>query len=157
MKFKTLRTSETGKKFESVEQRKNICFNKAKEIVEEVNADQWRGCAWTAFGGISALLFADGVQMPEYFKKDKFGCMPKMNTTKGKELHVRIKELPTVSILDLNMCIGYNERMKRTIGCDFSNKEYILFAIGDDWNIEIPSDCEEITVSEYKALSNVAV
>jgi len=153
MKFKTLRTSETGKKFANVDAKMKECFEAAKALIDELGAKQWRGAYWVAAGGISSLFFPKGFEIPSYYKKQDDGYSPKRSLKKGKEIHAKIKALPTVSIKELNACIGFDEKMFKTIGFNTANPAYYLFSVEEEWNCTIPDDCEEITTTEYNKLT----
>ena len=80
--------------------------------------------------------------------------MPRLDRLEGKLLQKKINSLPMVQIEELNMCVGFKEKIFKTIGYESTNKEYYLFSLKDDWKFVAPGDCEEITVSEYNRLSN---
>lgn len=154
--YKTLRTSDTGIKFSVIETRANECREACKTIANELGITGWRSGFWSVFGGISSCIFPDNI-IPDgkVWKKNKDGeYMPKANSKVGKELIKRFKELPRVTIQELNSCIGFNEAMLCTIGFSCINDQYVGFVIGEDWGITVPSDCEEVTITEFKTLFN---
>lgn len=155
MNFKTKRTSKTGLKFSKIEKKIKICFEEEKKLLDEIGVKQYRKGYWTAFGGISSLVFDKDMKIPGYMKKIRHEeYMPKKNIKEGIALDKKIKELPVVSKGELNACIGFKENMLKTIGFESSNPEYFLFSVNEDWGIKIPKDCKEITTTEYNKLAN---
>lgn len=152
MKFKTKKTSETGKKFMAVKERADSCFAAARELNAEVGAEQWRG-TYAVFGGISAFMFNNDYVAPKWMKKiGKNEYKPLGNRKEGKALQAKMDALPVVTRRQLNICIGFNDRLS-TIGFDWENDEYALFHISEKWGIKIPDDCTEITTTEYNQLA----
>jgi len=158
MKFKTLKTSETGKKFAAIQVKLHEAHEAVVALTEEIGANQWRPAYWVINSGISALFFPEDFQVPRHFKKlhssKGGGYMPRLDRLEGKLLQKKINSLPMVQIEELNMCVGFKEKIFKTIGYESTNKEYYLFSLKDDWKFVAPGDCEEITVSEYNRLSN---
>lgn len=62
--------------------------------------------------------------------------------------------LPIVDIDELNEVVGYegNGFKSSHIGFSSENKTYYGFILSDKWKVIPPSDCVEITPSEYKKL-----
>ena len=153
MKFITLRSSATGKKFTDIEKKKAEAHKALDKLGKELGFKQFRHGYWTAFGGISAILFPDKVKVDKkvWREVDRGEWMPRANIKAGKEIMAKIKALPSVGIEELNRCIGFDESFK-CIGVDFNNKKYISFDIQDEWGIKIPKDCKEVTVTSYRTL-----
>lgn len=152
MKFKTLRTSETGLKFQKIADKMDEISIKTKALIEEIGAEQWRPSRWAVHGGIECVLFAPGViPDPKTWKKKDGGHAPRKNTIQGKAISIKIDSLPVLSRRELNMCIGLDE-IFRSIGFSRRNSEYFTFSVGDEWNCKIPSDCIEITHGEWLTL-----
>ena len=144
MYFKTKKNSNTGKKFQVINDKLNMCFNAQIEFINSINAKQFRPGIWLAAGGISSIIFDENYNVPKHFKllKDTFNeYMPKLNCKDGKIIQEKIDKLPTVSIRELNNCIGFKEDMFKTIGFNMSNDEYFIFTTREEWNITIPNDC----------------
>ena len=158
MKFKTKRTSETGKKFAIIEDRLQQSLKASQKLAKELGAKDFREAYWVAGGGISSLVFPHDFTPPPYYKKVNHSSelnewMPKLNIKAGKEIMERINALPRVGIGELNKCIGFQEDMFKTIGFNMMNEEYFLFSAEEEWLDKLPADCEEITVGEYNALA----
>ena len=152
MKFKTLRTSETGKKFQAIVEKKEKAYDEAKSLADEIGFEQWRADRWAIFGGIEFVDFANQTPDPRIWKNTEFGAKPRRNTKAGKAMHERLEALTKVSRRELNMCVGYKSHFGN-IGFSYSNPDYFLFDVSERWELEVPADCEEITVSEYNKLS----
>lgn len=152
MYFKTTKDSETGQKFTLFQDKWNRSKKQVHELLDELNAESARMSSWYLSGGIKSFQFKYDVEVPQYLKKGKNGHTPRMSTPEGKELSKKIDSIEDVTRMDLNDCIGYNDIFS-TIGFNGDNPEYFLFSIGDNWKVEIPSDCVEILASEYKNLS----
>lgn len=152
MYFKTPKDSETGKKFAIVDAKMDIAKREASAFASQFNCTQYYGQLWEAYGGIAGLVFPQGQEIPPVFKKVQGtdnGYTPRLSTKAGKEIKEEMDELTTVSKFELNSCIGYQEHFKATIGFFRSHAEFYLFEYGSDWGITAPTDCTEITESEY--------
>lgn len=156
MKFITKKSSETGKKFAEIVERRNACFAAQKKIIDELGATKWRQAYWIAWGGISSIIFPDknnvNKRIWKNINKSSDEWMPRLNNADGKAIMEKIKSLPTVSVNDLNQCIGFDGAPFKTIGFSSNNKDYFGFLAGEDWGIKIPKDCKEVTVTEYNQL-----
>ncbi|WP_372775636.1 hypothetical protein [Mangrovibacterium sp.] len=153
MKFKTLRTSETGKKFQAIVEKEEKAFEEAKSLADEIGFEKWRSDRWAAFGGIEFVYFADQTPDPKVWRNTDAGAVPRRNTKPGKAMYERLEALTKVSKHELNMCIGFDGAPFKNIGFSYNNPDYFLFEVFEKWDCEIPADCEEITVSEYRKLS----
>jgi hypothetical protein len=152
MYFKTTKDSETGQKFTLFQDKWNRSKKQVHELLDELNAESARMSSWYLSGGIKSFQFKYDVEVPQYLKKGKNGHTPRMSTPEGKKLSEKIDSVESVTRMDLNDCIGYDDIFS-TIGFNGDNTEYFLFTVGDDWKVKIPKDCTEILASEYKNLS----
>lgn len=153
MKFKILRTSGTGKKLVEIEKKRSQGFKETKALAKEIGFFSWRGAYWTSFGGISSVNWKDRKNPdPKLWKKQDDGFYPKKNSKQGKELAMRLEALTMVSDVELGESVGFFGAPWKTIGINFGNEEWFGIEVGDDWEYEPPSDCIEITVSEYNSL-----
>jgi len=154
MYFKTKKDSETGKKFQEIVEKKENAFIAQLEFAEKHGFKSWRQAYWAVFGGISSccdfIKEPDGKIWGKSEAKNEF--FPKKNTKEGKKIYEEIEKLPQVSIREINNCVGFKEKMSKTIGFAWTNDEYYGFVVGDNWDFIVPEDCEEITLSEYKKL-----
>lgn len=152
MYYITKKDSETGKKFQAICQRMEECWKAAKELVDKYGVDRWRGAYWVAYGGISSVDFDDPskVDLTIWRKNPNEsvgGYLPRKNVKKGKEIFKDFEKLPTISVKELNMCIGWDENINH-IGLK-EGEEYFGFATNSKYKIDIPEDCEEITETQY--------
>lgn len=153
MKFITKRDSETGKKFAEYEAKRQEAIKATHNLVfTEIGATEYRSKSSREIGGISSLIFEKDFILPDYMKKVRAGeYMPRSSVKEGKQLLEKIQALPTVRDNELNNCIGFDDFFK-TIGFDPRNEQYFIFTCKEDWDIQIPPDCEEITTTRYKEL-----
>jgi hypothetical protein len=160
MHFKTLRSSETGRKFAAIVKKREEDFEAVKAFAEKVGATQWRGGYWTVWGGISSFIFPENFVMDPVFvpnKELKGEYVISRKTKAGKALDNERRELPSIQSHDLNLCVGFMGAPFKTIGFNELNEEYYLFIVGDDWDFKCPPDCEEITVTQYRELGPAPV
>lgn len=78
--------------------------------------------------------------------------MPKRNSKIGKEIKQKLDSCIEVTIEELNRCIDFDGAPFNIIGFARNNKKYFGFTVLKEWNIKIPSDCNEITQTEYDKL-----
>ena len=150
--FITEKTSETGKKFQAIAAKRQIVREAALQLAKKYGFQEWRSSYWSVFGGISSCsrfdetpdskIWGKGAQLGEYY--------PKKNSKIGKTIHEEFKNLPIVSTEELNMCVGFDGAPFSTIGYSENNDVYFGFSIDDKWEITIPKDCEEVTLTKYK-------
>ncbi len=154
MYFKTKRDSETGVKFSQIENKKKEVKDALDLVIKKYGAHGLCGDRWAAFGGCEVLIFDNAPDTSVWKKSNEInnGYKPKLNTVKGKEIKKYFDSVPKISKKEVNMCIGFNEDMFKTIGYSFANPEYYLFQVSKDWGIDIPLDCEEVTQTEYDSL-----
>lgn len=155
MKFKTLKTSETGKKFAEIVKLRTETQEAAREIAKEMGFNRWYGSRFAVWGGISKIIFDTDPDI-SIWKKEGDAFSPRRNIKEGKKIAQRLDALPVVTVDQLNQCVGYDGAPFNTIGfCSLTNPVYYGFSLADDWKFEKPEDCEEITVSEYNELFNL--
>ena len=155
--YKTLKDSETGKKFTEIYKRGNVCHEALKAFLDKYGFQKYRPSRISHIGGISSCISPLNPLDLKLWKNSGYGTnewMPKLNTKEGKAIMDEINALPIVDIDELNMVVGYEgNRFKSShIGFSSENKTYYGFILSDKWEITPPVDCEEITASEYKKL-----
>jgi hypothetical protein len=131
------------------------CFKAQKALGNKYGFNKWRSGFWCVSGGISSCLEFNDIPDKKIWKEIRLGeYLPKLTNKSGKLIEKEMIELPTVSIRELNMCIGFNSSIEFTIGFSRHNEIYFGFIIGDDWKVDItiPTDCEEITYTNYNKL-----
>lgn len=152
MRYITSKDSETGMKFNAIADKRDQIYGAIEVILDELGIDEYRQGYWTAIGGISSLVYPKDKEVPTYLKKVVNNeYMPKLNTKKGKQLQARIDALPLVSNIELNSCIGFQNRFS-TVGVKFNHPKWYIFEVDENWDVEVPIDCEEITKERYKEL-----
>nr|DAD67779.1 MAG TPA: hypothetical protein [Siphoviridae sp. ctjjE1] len=155
MYFITEKNSETGKKFQKIANKLNVCFENQKALAKKYGFTSWRGAYWVVAGGISSVMFPKGTTIDiKVWKEVKKGeYMPRLNTKQGKAIQADLEQAITISKAELNACIGWDEGFSKHIGFCKANNEYFGFTIDDDWtDIIIPNDCTEITATKYREL-----
>lgn len=151
MKFKTLKSSITGQKFEAVNKKAKQAHKETVELSKKIGFEQWRIGYWCAYGGISCVMFKS-IPDEKLWKKEKDGYAPKLNVKAGKEIRKLFDEVTSVSYDELNQCIGFDGAPWKHIGVSFDNDEWIGFEVDEKWNVNIPKDCTEVTTTEYNNL-----
>lgn len=157
MYYKTLKTSETGKKIAEVLKKVIDCEAEARKIVEVIGAEQWRGARGAIAGGISAVIFSKGSTIPKWLKEVSPGeYLPRLNVGQGKAIGKTIKALPRVTPWELNECVGYKPKWQFShIGIVWeAMEESFLFEVSEKAREEYqaPADCTEILQSEFLRL-----
>lgn len=155
MYFITEKNSETGKNFQKIADKLDVCFENQKALAKKYGFTSWRGAYWVVAGGISSVIFPKGTTIDiKVWKEVKKGeYMPRLNTKQGKAIQADLEQAITISKAELNACIGWDEGFSKHIGFCKANNEYFGFTIDDDWtDIIIPNDCTEITATKYREL-----
>lgn len=151
MKFKTKKSSNTGKKFAKMKVNADAAHEAIVSLSKELGFSSWRRGYWSCFGGASSVSFDEAPDNKIWKKRDD-GYYPKKNSKEGKKLAEKFENLPTVTAEELNGCVGYDGAPFKSIGYNSNNDEYFGFAVGDDWGFTPPKDCVEITTTEYNRL-----
>ena len=156
MYFITKKDSETGKKFQKIIDKLDVCHKDQKALADKYGFTSWRRSSWEAAGGISSVTFHKSATIdPKLWKlvKGKNEYSPRLNTKEGKALQAEFKQATVITKGELNACIGWGEDFIHSIGLDLNNDESFCFYIEEDWtDVPIPAECKEITNSKYKKL-----
>ena len=154
MYFITEKNSETGKKFQKIMDKLDVCRKDQKALADKYGFTSWRRAYWKAAGGISSVIFPKGATIDtKVWKqiKGKDEYMPRLNIKQGKAIQADFDQAVTISKAELNACIGWKEGFSKHIGFCKTNNEYFGFTIEEDWtDIVIPSDCTEVTATKYR-------
>lgn len=152
--YKIKKDSPIGEKFSELLKRSDFCFDATLKFLEKYGFDAFRQGYDTYEGGITSCCnpikpVDTKVWKPSGHGKDEY--MPKLNTKIGKAIMEEINNLPTVGKNELNDIVGFkgNKLNTQSIGFYQSPQEYYGIIINDSWDIDMPIDCEEITVSEF--------
>lgn len=154
MYYITPKNSETGRKFQIIQEQAEICRKAQKALGDQLGFDEFRPAYWVVFGGISSCFMKEQPDKSIWknVNNSPKEWMPRLNTLKGKNCNKLFKKLPVISIEELNSCIGFDGAPWKTIGFRHEKDGYFGFSINDDWVVSIPSDCEEITFGRYKEI-----
>ena len=164
MYYITKKDSETGKKFALIVEKIKKANSAALEIVKELGADAHRpsNSPWISHGGISSFVFYHEPENKSIWKiigKNEYFISKK--TKEGTALLRRIKILPIVEIDELNKCIGMetmSDSHWRSIGFHADDDEKIKFfgfKLKEEWKINVPADCTEVTTKNFNKIFNI--
>lgn len=151
MKFKTLRTSITGQKLALIEAELRTCKEAQLALSKELGFATWYADRFAAAGGIEAVLFKDGADIPKHWISRDSAYYPDKRYKEGKRIQALFDNLPTVSRHELNSCIGYDSVWNQ-LGFSYGNPTYFGFFLDEKWAVVVPDDCDEILTSEWKGL-----
>lgn len=152
MYYITKKTSETGKKFQVIDEKINKVTEMDVKISKQIGFTRWRGDYWSVYGGFSSLIFDEAPDKKIYKNLGAKEWMPKLNNKAGKAVQAILNSGLKLSKNELNQCVGFNGAPFKTIGFARNNDKYFGFVVDEKWNIEVPSDCEEITYTKYREL-----
>ena len=153
MYFITKKDSDTGKKFEAVRIKMNECLKVQKELSKQIGFESWGIGYWLVAGGFSSVRFnKDVIVDTKIWKQCNGGYLPKLNSKEGKRIEALLMTCPTVTIDELNQCVGFDGAPFKTIGFAGNNDSPFGFVVRDDWGFIKPDDCEEVTNSKYNEL-----
>ena len=155
--YKTRKDCETGIKFSAVQKRADECKKIAFDFCEKHGFKTYRPGRESFEGGISSFADPTGNVDSKVWKRSTYGSneyYPSERTKVGKQILQETRALPYVDIDELNNIVGYASGGWKSshIGYCFSDSEYILFSVLEEWNVKVPSDCIEITGTEYKRI-----
>lgn len=155
MYYITKKDSETGKKFQALYQKMKEIRKKQKEIADKFNLSCWAEKHFQIAGQFRLVSFKEGekIDLKNWKKYGGEFYLPKLSTKKGKEIQAEFDNIPIVSWEDLNACVGIKES-RFHIGFRFNNDTYFGFTAKEEWGVEVPSDCEEITLAKWKEIFN---
>lgn len=153
--YKVDKTSEFGKKLNSILEKRYECYDAAKKLCDKYEFTKYREAYWCYFGGISACADFKETPDPKIWKKVRRGeYMPKLNSIEGKAIQKEIEALPVIYRIDINELFGLD--IFAGIGLTFSHPKFIGLNFSTDSRFApkiIPSDLVEITCSEYENLN----
>ena len=154
----TAKGSNTGVKFNEISKKWDAVYEAQKALANKYGFSEWRRGYWLAYGGISSVRGLKNVDSKIWKKAkevDADSYTPKRSSKEGKAIYDEFRGLPTISIEELNACIGFEEDLVKCIGFACNNEDYFGFITDEKWNIEVPSDCEEVTYIRYRELFNI--
>lgn len=155
MKFITLRTSATGKKYIALREKMDVAIKEQERLARKYKLKEWRSKNYTVAGGFSAVIFKDKInpdkKIWKFVNNSRNEYMPKMNVKEGKLIGQEFEAMPVVGIFEFSDAIKLKKFLCQP-GVSWLNKKYIGISIVDSWNHKMPSDCKEITVGEYEKI-----
>lgn len=151
--FYTDKESETGLKFFGLWVRGEAAKEASITMARKYGFESCRPSRTSYNGGISSFYKPSDQTDLTHFKKYKNYSneyFPKRNTKEGFAIIEEINQLPVVDIDELNNIVGYDTGGWKNshIGFNIGEKHY-GFIVGATWDCKIPSDCIEVTGSEY--------
>ncbi len=158
MYYQVPKSSPTGEQLTALQERMQAANDAAMALITSIGAETFRYGQMTIAGGVSSIIFPAGKPEKSELKHWKRGAlkgeyMPSERTKLGKELIAKIETLPRVHRHELNSIVGYKHRWN-VCGIQWNkDKDYYLISMMENWEYQIPSDCIELTQSEYKELS----
>lgn len=150
--YKTLRTSETGRKFQAMSDKMSECFKAQVAMADKYGFTEWRDAYFAVSGGISSVIFPSKPDV-KLWKCKNGEYTPRINNAAGKAIQAEFDNMPRVKRIEVNECIGWGENLS-CIGVTFDNPDFFGFVINSSKVKTVPSDCEEITGTEYEKLDN---
>lgn len=154
MYYKTLKSTKTGKKFEELVVKIQETSAEQKRLCTKYGFEQYRPHGFYAWGGFSSCIFKVAPNKKDwknvFDSKDEW--MPRLTSNVGKAIQKEFEAMPAVTRKELNSCIGFNQHFK-SIGFDWCDTHF-GFSVKEDWGVKVPSDCEEITKTEFNKLFN---
>jgi hypothetical protein len=153
MYYITTKDTETGKKLTDVLKKCQTARERARETAATWNTTEYLVDRFAAAGGIEGLKINPDQHNPKNWRPSKEAkgfFLPNRRTKEGKAIAELFQQLPRVSRREVNLCIGWDEKFK-IIGVNII-ADYVGIKIKEDWNIEMPKDCKEITSHRYREI-----
>lgn len=155
--YKTKKSSSTGLKVEKLIKKGKKIEQEIESYLAELGAERKYVMKSRAiFGtGICAVSFTTPPDEKVWKKFPKFEgyYSPKLSSSIGKDISKRIQSFEIIEREDLNKIIGYDSFLSHC-GFGVGNKFFFGFETDSDWKHQMPSDCVEITFTEYQKLFN---
>ena len=150
MYYITEKYSETGKKFIELREKIDLLMQANRDLATKYGFIKWT--VWILGGYISSVIFdkQPDPKLWKYSEKNKSWSVNK-STKSGKDLLKELQSIPKLYPEDYNAIVGVSERWGR-IGVAWNNEDFFGFEVIDKWDYEYPSDCKEVTRTEYRKL-----
>lgn len=142
--------SETGQKLNKVLDEINRCRIASIKFLSQMRGSRrFLEDPYSAAGGIVAVEFPTNPDAKKWrhFRKRRGFYAPNKKYKGGKELQAQIDDLPKVSNQKINEAIGYDSMWNRP-GLA-KNGFHIGIEVNHEWEVQMPSDCKEVTQTEY--------
>lgn len=155
MFYKVKKDSKTGVKLTKVLARRDKVRNNIELFLAPYGTTEFVVPSY-CYMGISGLVFnerpEDKVWKVEELR-GKFLCRPKKNTKRGLAIQAELEACGTVSMHELNKCVNWDGYPFSNIGFAFATHiDHYGIELADNWEVKVPKDCIEITVTEYRKL-----
>ena len=156
MYFITKKTSVTGKKFQIIADKMNVVQDAQKALAKEMGFKAWRKGYWCFCGGFSSIIFEKAPDEKLWKKVNGNEWMPRLNSKAGKELEAKLDACPKIKGNEINECIGFKDGFPfKTIGFAMRSKTHFGFVVGENWDVKIPKDCKEVTITKYNSIFKI--
>lgn len=154
--FKTSRNSETGLKVKAVLDRKEEIKANIELLKEKYGFNQ-HYCYDNELIGISVVSFDSEPDVKLWKNQTAIykGYTPRLSNKQGKAIQSDFRDAGVVCRHLLDEIIG-NKSISQC-GFNFSIPDIYVFIIGENWKVEIPNDCVEISNMEYMELQKTEV
>lgn len=156
MYFKTPKDSDTGQKAADVYRRGKEAWDARRDLIVDLMKEfptmtgEFREPGGLiVWGGLFSIMFSEEPDENIWIKVDEGEYMP-LETEEGKEIAEKVYTLPVVKYTELNACLNHHDA-KHVIGFKVG-EDYFGFEVNPKWGVKIPSDCQEITYSEFANL-----
>jgi hypothetical protein len=159
MKIITAKSSETGKRFQELLDKRTTSFQHCKEMAEKYGFQKFSCYGHPYFTyKIGACLDFKEPPDPKVWSIKKSGCTPKGNSALGKQIIADFNAAPRVFNWEVFEQVFNMPDMKIScqLGFDSSNPEFFGFSARDEWDMKLPADCREVTVYEYNLIMGIA-
>ena len=137
MYFITPKNGETGKKFQKIMDKLDVCRKDQKALADKYGFTSWRRASWEVAGGISSVTFHKCANVDaKLWKlvKGKTEYKPRLNTKEGKALQAEFNQATVITKGELNACIGWGGKVLLTvsglIGIMMNTFAFLLKKIG---------------------------
>ena len=154
--YKISKESELGLKIKNLITTGQQSAKEIEAYVQELGATNYLvNDRYLLNTGISAVEFVDEPDMKIWKKFDtrKFPdyYAPRLGSKKGKEIQTKFDLFKKVKREEIDLLIG-NVSFCRSCGIALGGTDFYGIVIEDDWELKMPSDCIEVTFTEYKKL-----
>ena len=157
MYLKTLKTSQTAKIFDKINQRRLRAMDYTANFVAKLGFKRYRVDPGYLSGGVISFCVEENCKAPKWLKKStnenhtEEDYVLNLDVKNGKKLAEQIAKLPKVTYEQFNNCLNIIGS-ETIIGFD-ECKDYYLFQVDDNTDKSIlPIDCTIITEEELTEL-----
>ena len=152
--YKTLKTSDTGRKFQDLVDKAKIIQLEIETFCAAINATKkyaYKGIMATGLGAVEFIESPDMKLWKKYPSLEGY-YTPRLSSKEGKELQKKFYSFETIKKFAVNDIIGLKAFLYT---CGYYNDTpsgFFGFMIESSWNHTMPADCVEITFGEFEKL-----